>query len=144
MKTDEGARCSRKNTGDDAHKDSRTECVEKDLGDIEVGMRTISIIEDRDWISEPNQDATNKQEAKCKGMAKKGKRSVSSKKEDENLQQIIWEEVAKEHGMGGPCTECGITTSNWCDGGARKGNDCIVGSYTALCTNCDHSYGKCH
>ena len=107
-------------------------------------MRAISISEDRDWISEPSESDTNRQEAKCKGMAKKGRRGGSSKKEDENLQQIIWEEVAKEHGMGGPCTECGITTSNWCDGGARKGNDCTVGSSTALCTNCDKIHDKCH
>ena len=143
-KEGEGTSSGREDTAEVAQDGRRAQETERNIEDIEEGMRTISIRGNRGRDAEASKDTTNKQEERRKRMTKEDRRSKSSKEGDDTLQQIVWEEVAREHGMGGPCTECGITTSNWCDGGSRRGNDCIVGGCTALRTNCDKIHDKCH
>ena len=86
---------------------------------------------------------------------RKGEEENRRKEErSEAIPAEAWGQLTKESGFGAACTECGMTTSNWCDGGTYRGNDCVAGDIasdrrgntqnTALCTNCDHRYGKCH
>ena len=125
------------------------------MDEIENGMRIIDIKKGPEKeAGEATRDAKGKKEERKRKKMQTGQEERRKEEEPRGASQARErEQLVKKSGFGTACTDCGITTSNWCDGGTERGNNCVARfiimdssgntQNSATCTTCDHRFGAC-